>query len=174
MLGKSELVIMAATSLDGFLAKDDNVDWLNALDMPEGAFDYQAFVSTIDVVVMGRKSYEVTKGFGELYPTKKVVVLSRSLPTVPEEHIKVINIESVKDLQDALGPDKQRVWIQGGGDVFGQLLEADVVDDIMIFIQPVAIGRGQSMFSGLKGELYLELTEHVLHTNGSMMLRYKG
>ena len=60
--------VFIATSLDGFIAREnDELDWLDAANatVPEGEdCGYLQFMETIDVLVMGRKTYEKVLSFG--------------------------------------------------------------------------------------------------------------
>ena len=61
--------VYIATSLDGYIArKNGELDWLNAADasIPKGEdLGYRAFMDTVNVLVMGRKTYEQVLSFGE-------------------------------------------------------------------------------------------------------------
>jgi dihydrofolate reductase len=73
--------VFIATSLDGFIAREDgSLDWLDAANatVAEGEdCGYAAFMNSIDVLVMGRNSYEKVLSFGQWpYKNKSVIVLS--------------------------------------------------------------------------------------------------
>ena len=69
--------VFIATSLDGFIARlDGGLDWL-----PEGddeAYGYDAFMASVDALVIGRGTYETVRAFDAWpYGATPVVVLSR-------------------------------------------------------------------------------------------------
>ena len=66
-----------AMSLDGFIAREDGrVDWLGPFENEEHG--YQAFLDSVDVLVVGRNTYEFVLGLGDWpYAGKRCVVLSR-------------------------------------------------------------------------------------------------
>lgn len=73
--------VFIATSLDGFIArKDGSIDWLeraNATTTKGEDYGYQEFAESVDVLVIGRKSYETVLTFNEWpYGEKPVIVLS--------------------------------------------------------------------------------------------------
>lgn len=71
--------VFIATSLDGFIARPDGaIDWLPAPDDED--YGYEAFIGAIDVLVMGRHTYETVLGFGA-WPYALPVVDVRSYPT---------------------------------------------------------------------------------------------
>ena len=72
-----------ATSLDGFIAREDgNIDWLTEYEnSPATDYGYSEFYASIGTVLMGRKTYEQVLGFGDwpygekkrirVYPAKR-------------------------------------------------------------------------------------------------------
>ncbi|MBL0061441.1 MAG: dihydrofolate reductase family protein [bacterium] len=57
-----KVVLFAASSLDGFIARPDGaIDWL----FQDGDYGFSEFMETVDSVVLGRKTYEVAKALGD-------------------------------------------------------------------------------------------------------------
>ena len=82
--------IFIATSLDGFIARlDGNIDWLNEANavVPDGEdCGFFEFMSSVDVLVMGRNTFDKILSFGEwAYGETKVVVLSRKGVAIPDK-----------------------------------------------------------------------------------------
>ena len=88
-----KVTVYIAASLDGFIARENGaLDWLPAGDTDNTGEDYgyAAFMETIDVRVMGRKSYEKVLGFGEWpYGSKPIIVLSSGSGRSPQEYALV-------------------------------------------------------------------------------------
>lgn len=59
------IVVYIATSLDGYIAdKQGNIDWLTSIENPENLdFGFSDFLSEIDVIIMGRTTFETIMGF---------------------------------------------------------------------------------------------------------------
>lgn len=82
--------VYIATSLDGFIArKNGALDWLPGSDgsayQVEEDFGYKAFMDTVDVLIMGRHTFETVLSFEEWpYGEKRVIVLSSSPLNIPE------------------------------------------------------------------------------------------
>ena len=72
--------VYIATSLDGFIARTNgDIDWLSGGSSVDGGEDYgyKAFMATIDVLVMGRHTYEKALTFAAWsYGSTPVVVPS--------------------------------------------------------------------------------------------------
>jgi dihydrofolate reductase len=72
-------IVCAATSLDGYIARpDDGLDWFSAEEPSDGdEADFNAFLQSVDALVMGRRTYETVLGFGSWpYRSTPVFVLS--------------------------------------------------------------------------------------------------
>ena len=67
--------VFIGTSLDGFIARaNGDIDWLPADAEEHG---YEAFIASVDALVIGRKTYETVLGFDTWpYGEKPVFVLS--------------------------------------------------------------------------------------------------
>ncbi len=77
---KRKLIFNLAMSLDGYLAREDgSFDWIVG-DGDKGhdtkkQFDFQEFLETIDIVIMGRKAYgDIPEESISMYDNKKVYV----------------------------------------------------------------------------------------------------
>src|SRR5437868_67522 len=73
-----KFIVYIATSADGFIARPDGgIEWLER-PRPRGNYGMAAFYRSIDTVVMGRKTYDLARSFGQTaYPGKKNYVWSR-------------------------------------------------------------------------------------------------
>jgi len=161
-----------ANSLDNFIArKDDAVDWI--LWDKEVNSIMQEFWTTIDTVVMGRRTYEVVmKGGTGAYPGVKNYVFSRTLKKSPHKGIKIISedaAEFVRSLKNQKGKD---ICVMGGGVLARSLFEANLIDEIGFNIHPVLLGSGIPLFYEMKGQIDLELLDCKTLNNGCVVVRY--
>jgi len=145
--------VYIATSLDGFIAtRDGGIDWLNEIPNPEKSdFGFVEFMSGIDAVVMGRKTFEKVVSFDPWPYDRPVYVVSRGKPELPEdlqgkvEIIKGSPKELVEQLQEF---GHQDLYIDGGITIQG-FLEADLIDEMIITRVPVLLGEGVPLFGKL-------------------------
>lgn len=150
--------VYIATSLDGFVATSDGgLDWLDEIPNPEKSdFGYAEFMSGIDAIVMGRKTFEKVLTFDFWPYDKPVYALSTSMTDVPKElENKVRTIsgkpkELVNQLKE-LG--HQNLYIDGGITIQG-FLEEDLIDEMIITRVPVLLGNGLPLFGKLTRRLY--------------------
>ena len=77
---KRKVSVFIATSVDGFIARlDGDVSWLQETEPIEGGGDggFRGFFDSIDVLVMGRGTFEKVLEFDWPYGTKPVIVLEQ-------------------------------------------------------------------------------------------------
>ena len=161
-----------ANSLDNFIArKDDAVDWL--LWSKEVNEVMEAYWKTIDTVVMGRKTYDVTARLGSgAYPGVKNYVCSRSLRRSPHRKVELIRdaAEFVASLKQEEG---KGICVMGGGVLAQSLFEADLIDEVGLNVHPVLLGSGVPLFHEMQRQIDLQLIECRQLSKGCVLLRYE-
>ncbi|MCK6550715.1 dihydrofolate reductase family protein [Myxococcota bacterium] len=170
-----------ATSLDGFIARTDGrLDWLDRANTRISNPDelgYPAFMETVDVLVMGRLTYETVLGFGGEWPygDKRIVVLSSRPVEIAGQLAKTVSCssETPSELLRRLGAEGARRIYLDGGVTIQRFLAAGLVDDLTITIIPVLLGEGRRLFSSLPGDVLLELTDARAFDGGFAQLRYQ-
>lgn len=147
-----------AMSIDGRIAgPHDNLDFLATIDpqpeTEEGGF--RTFLAGIDAVVVGATTLRWLLDGGHGWPHGDLPtwllshdpgLVSRIGPTPQPLERWEGDIERVFAEIEARGHD--RVWLCGGGDVAGQALAADRIDEVDVTIAPTVLGSGPSLFDG--------------------------
>lgn len=173
--------VFIATSLDGFIAREDGtIDWLLALHAraPAGEdFGYAAFVRDIDVLVMGRHSYETALGF-DAWPygaTPVHVLSSRPLAARPAGVTTLTSsAEAPAALVERLGAAGARRLYLDGGETIRRFLAAGLVDELTVTQVPVLLGRGRPLFGGpLPHDVVLEHLGTTAWDCGFVQSRYR-
>lgn len=146
-----------ATSLDGFIAtEDDSLDWLFPLgDINDTG--YPAFIAEVGALAMGSATYEwmlrhsaaVAAQTGSTWPYTQPtwVFSSRSLPPVPGANLHFVqgDVRPAHSAMRAAAGDKN-IWVVGGGDLAGQFCDAGLLDEIIVQVGSVTLGRGKPLF----------------------------
>ena len=172
---KRKVVLYIAESLDGFIAKEDNdISWLSIVEKPNEDYGYNDFVNTIDTVIMGRKTYEKVLSFGIEFPhkDKKSYVLSRTLEGT-NENVEFYN-GNINDLTKMLkSEDGKNIFIDGGAEVVREFRNENLIDEYIISIIPVLLGKGIRLFKDSDMENKLKLIESKVFDSGLVQLRYE-
>ena len=149
-----KIKLFIACSLDGYIAKEDgSVNWL-----PENADSgYDQFYSSIETVLMGNTTYEQILTFGK-YPYKDKVsyVFTRNPNLKKDEKVEFKSEveEFTKKLVSSLGKD---IWLVGGSDIASTFLNLKFVDEFILSVIPIVLGKGIPLFKNIKEEIKLEL-----------------
>lgn len=172
--------VFVATSLDGFLARPDgSLDWLDDANaaVPRGAdLGYEPFLRTIDVLVIGRNTYDKVLTFGAWpYGDKRVVVLTRRPIAIDPDHADRVSAtaEEPAALWARLGAEgARRVYVDGGVTI-QRFLAAGLIDNLTITLIPVVLGAGIPLFGPTGRDLALTLFDVTRFDFGFVQLRYR-
>ena len=166
--------VFIATSLDGFIAREDGgLDWLPADGgEPHG---YTEFIATVDALVIGRKTLETVLGFDAWpYGTKPVVVLSTTLSsvTVPDGAVCEVMAGTPREILARLAHrGMKHLYIDGGVTIQG-FLEAGLIQRLIITRIPVLLGRGIPLFGPLSHDIRLEHVGTRSYPSGLVQSEY--
>ncbi|MBY0466770.1 MAG: dihydrofolate reductase family protein [Burkholderiales bacterium] len=171
--------VYIATSLDGFIArKDGSIDWLMAANatVPAGEdCGYAAFMRTVDVLIMGRHTYEQVAGFEPWpYEGKRVVVLSskeiafRQGPSIQLER----SAETPHDLLKRMSAEGCKHAYIDGGKVIQSFLSNGLIDKLTITVIPVLIGEGRPLFASVPNDTKLTLAQSKAYDFGFVQTTY--
>jgi dihydrofolate reductase len=174
-----KLSVFIATSLDGYIAREDGaIDWLTGLNdkVPEGEdCGYKDFIQTIDVIVMGRNTYETVLAFDPWpYDDKKMIVLSKSDVTIPAHLKKTVSVfdgEPKALVQLLTEQGCKRAYVDGGL-VIQSFIKENLIDDMVVTIAPVLIGKGRRLFGDLYQDVPLALLGAKYYDFGFAQLNY--
>ena len=168
--------VYIATSLDGFIAdRDGGLDWLMNFPNPGQAdYGFEEFLSGIDAIIMGRKTYETVRSFGVWPYRQPVFVLSNTMKAVPEEmadRVKVVG-GSLEDIIGQLNSSGlKNLYLDGGISIQGFLRE-DLVDELIISRIPLLLGGGIPLFGEQDQLLLFDHVKTEIFDNGIVQSHY--
>ncbi len=154
--------VFVAATLDGFIARSDgSIDWLNEANksVPAGEdCGFAQFMSGIDVLIMGRNTFEQVLSFNAWpYGSTPVVVMSHRKIKFPSHLPESISTssETPKDIVERLSAAGARRLYIDGGLTIQSFISAGLIDDITVTTIPVLIGTGKRLFGPLEGDVHL-------------------
>ncbi|MCE8015534.1 dihydrofolate reductase [Halomonas sp. MCCC 1A17488] len=173
-----------ASSLDGFIAtEDDSLEWLFPLgELNESS--YPDFIAEVGALAMGATTYEwilrhadtVAAETGSPWPYTQPtwVFTHRDLPIPLGADVRFVQggVSQVHEEMCAAAGGKN-LWVVGGGDLAGQFHDAGLLDELIVQVGSVTLGRGRPLFPRrvLSPTLRLESVRQM--GTGMVELRYR-
>ena len=166
--------VFVGVSLDGFLArKDGSYDFL--ILNPGEDNGYEAFLGSVDSVVLGRKTYDVVRRFDEWpYGRRLVIVLSKTLKhlELPEGAVcELMNAPPTRVIEELEKRGLKHAYIDGGATIQAFLREG-LIQELTIGRYPVLIGEGVPLFGGLPRDIRLKLRSSTSYPSGGVRSEY--
>ena len=165
----SYVILQLAVSLDGYISrKDHTVDFLEEMN-PALSESFHKFLSSIDTIIMGSKTYEVMLGFGDIpFQDKTIYVLTNKQY---ESKYDFVHFSS-KKIKTLLNEIEGTIWLFGGSSVIQSFINEDLIDEFIIHYVPHIIGDGIPLFLNSKELKNLTLVAHEQFGN-SLTVTYK-
>jgi dihydrofolate reductase len=184
--------VFVGISLDGFLARENgDLDWLtgsgedptagedgsgNGSGEPESDHGFKAFFDTVDVLVMGRNTYEKVLTFEKwYYGDKPVVVLTTRPLEIPERIASTVETMSgtpTEVVENLAARGAKHLYIDGGVTI-QRFLNAGLIDRMVISQLPVLIGSGIPLFGPVNADVKLRLVSTKECAGGMVQSEYE-
>lgn len=168
------IVYGVGTSLDGYIARQDGS--LDFLHLRPSNYSMGAFFKTIDVGLMGRKTYEAgVRMSGGKFQSHglRCYIFSRSLPEGEHEGAIFVREEPKKLVEELRKKKGKDIWLAGGGELARDFLKEDLVDELYLGIVPILIGEGIPLFAAGFPQREFTLTESKTYSGGLIALKYQ-
>jgi dihydrofolate reductase len=163
-----------ATTADGFIAREDG-----SFDCfpTEGQHiaDYLESLQSYGAVLMGRTTYEVglKVGLTNPYPHLKTYVFSRTMKESPDERVELVAEKAadvVRTLKNEGGKD---IYLCGGANLATAMFEDELIDEVILKVNPLLLGSGVPLLSGMGRHVTLELIGSRVYDSGVVLLSYR-
>lgn len=164
------IIYDVAVSADGFICGADG-DVSRFPHSGPVVDDYRTRLGEYGTVLMGRATYEFGYAFGlapgdNPYTSMKAYVFSKTIALPKEAQVKTIRQDwkaQVKRLQkEADAP----IYLCGGGDFAGQMLEAGLIDRLRLKRAPIFYGAGVRVFGTAAFPIEAEVLSSHLYPDG--------
>ena len=128
-----------------------------------------------DVVLMGRKTYELglKHGITNPYSHMKQYVFSRSMSKSLDENVELVSENAVELVTSLKNETGKGIWLCGGADLATTLFAHQLIDQLILKINPFLMGSGIPLFSGVIQQTALELVNSNIYENGVLLLHYR-
>ena len=170
-----KLSVFCGVSVDGFLARPDHtVDFLDTPDQePHG---HNEFYASIDVVVIGRNTYNFVVSYGQwLYGKKPVVVLSSrpiDFSWIKNGVVDQMSGEPAAIVAQLEARGFRHAYIDGGVTI-QRFLAAGLIDRMIISRVPVLIGAGMPLFGPVPHDIRLHHVASRQYRGGLVQDEYE-
>jgi dihydrofolate reductase len=172
----SKIILYIASSLDGFIAgRNGEISWLDAYQVEGEDYGYSEFLKTIDIIVMGSKTYEQVLNF-DSWPYEgfeTYVMTKRQLQPVDKAKVEFYSEDLDSFVPNIKRESHKNIWLVGGASLAQSFLERSFIDEMILSIIPVILGDGISLFGRTQEEVRLELLRSGSYINGVVQLHYK-
>ena len=163
-----KVILYIAASLDGYIARTNGeVDWLDDFSKPGEDYGYSNFYGSIDVTLMGNKTYKQSLSFGEFpYKEKQNFVFTRQKMHPTAEYVEFVNDDIVSLIDKLRNEQGKDIWLIGGTQINEFFMNNELINEIMLFIMPVTLGTGIPLFTKGTKKSAFKLLETKPYANG--------
>ena len=176
MQKRRNVIVHIAASADGYIARPDgDLEWLTSRPAPEGFYGMNAFMKSVDTMLLGRKTYEESLRLGAKFDKKSrhIVFSRRPAPADLPPGVEFVSgpIGSfVSSLREQPGKD---IWLMGGGELIASFLDDQAIDEFVVSVVPVFIGDGIPLIARRERHVPLDLQSVERFDDGLVQLHYR-
>jgi dihydrofolate reductase len=145
------IVYYLAASLDGRIAgPEHDLAFLQTLSGGPSGYGYDEFIAEVDGLVVGANSWDFMKDYSWTYGERPTWVVTHrdDVPTIEGADMHVFSGDVADLVFELESEGLERVWVIGGGNVVGQFLAVDRLDEVIITLAPTFVGRGPAVADG--------------------------
>jgi len=165
-----KLSVFNLVTLDGYFAgQDGDISWHNVDE------EFQELANAAsnsgNTLLFGRVTYELMVSY---WPTPEAIkndpivaagmnkaekiVFSRTLDRVDWNNTRLVKSDMIAEIRKLKQQSGTDLTVLGSGSIVSQLAQERLIDEFQILLNPVVIGRGKTMFEGVKDRFSLKLT----------------
>ena len=181
-----KFVVFNQVTLDGYIADiNGDMSWAHKQDAEWNAF-VQENASGGGELLFGRITYELMTSYwptpyamkndpivAERMNNLPKVVFSRTLEKASWNNTKLVKGDMAAEIRKMKKEPGENMVIFGSGSIASQLAQEGLIDEYQIVLNPVVLGKGRTMFEGIKEKLTLKLTKTRTFGNGNVLLCYE-
>ena len=188
--GLRKLKLQVQMSIDGCIAgPNGEMDWMVGLQDDKINKYVNELTESFDTILLGRKMADgfisywsdvINKPDDPWYAlAKKMIEIPKVVFTKTLNKSKWINTDiATGDLTDEIMKLKSRegkdMVVYGGASFDSSLIKLGLIDEFLLFINPVAIGNGMTIFKDLNEIQKFNLVKSIAFDSGEVLLHYEA
>jgi len=190
-----KIIATAKVSLDGVMQGPDSAQedpsggfdcggWVTPFREPKAGAAIISLVGTLDKpydLLLGRKTYDNFASFWPNVPAdnpigpvftkaNKYVLTGGSAKLEWANSHKLRNIDELKKVKAEKGSD---IVLWGSSTLYPQLLDANLIDRLLLLICPIVLGKGKRLFGNTSHQVALKLTRCEATPTGVIIATYE-
>lgn len=153
-----KLIITEWVSLDGIFDASSMHKWWLPFDSPGRQKYIQDTINNCEVMLYGRTTYEMLypywssfkhdeQGVADKLNKAKKYVVSSKLKKAPWENTSIISKDLIQEVERIKNEDGAYILVQGSSSLIRPLLEAGLVDELRLLVNPAIAGEGERPFT---------------------------
>lgn len=180
-----KLTVFNLVTLDGYFAgQGGDISWHNVDE------EFQELANAAsnsgNTLLFGRVTYELMANY---WPTPEAIkndpivaqgmnsatkiVFSRTLNKIDWNNTRLVKNDMLSEIRKLKQESGKDLTVLGSGSIVSQLAQERLIDEYQILLNPVVIGKGKTMFEGVKDRFSLKLTKTRVFGNGNVLLSYE-
>ena len=178
------VIMFNMMSLDGFFARPDgDLDWHNV----DEEFQEFAIEQTGDAgaLLFGRVTYEMMASFwpsqfaldndpivAKIMNTTPKFVFSRTLAKADWSNTTLARGDAAAEVAKLKQQPGKDLFLFGSADLAATLIPYGLIDEYRIMVNPIILGKGRPLFTGIEESVKLRLLKTRTFENGNILLYY--
>jgi dihydrofolate reductase len=157
-----KIILSVAVSLDGFIeGTNGEYDWCP----PPSGKEMKDFLNDIDIIFMGRKSYEMSGA--SMFPDKESNTLKKT-----KKNTRIIGGDFITAVNEIRQQPGKNIWLYGGASLTTNFINHQLVDEMWLGLVPVVLGGGKPLFQNIAARQHFKV-DTAFVSNGYFSLRLK-
>jgi dihydrofolate reductase len=173
-LNRPKVTLIAAMSIDGFIAPADkeklpSTTWTSKEDWR--FFTKQS--KAIGTMILGSKTFETIK---RPLPERQMIVMTSQPERYAQFDDSSLVFSSAKPeviLADLAAKGIEQVALCGGAHIYALFMQLDLVDELLLTVEPYVFGEGIKLFAGQIEQKFTLVSQEKLNENGTLVLSYQ-
>ncbi len=184
-----KLKLQVQMTVDGFVGRQNGEnDWMSFEWDEKSTARVNELTDSSDTILLGRKMTDEfinywtsvaenpeseEYAFARKMVDSPKVVFSKTVRESKWINTTVANGDIVEEVEKLKKQDGKDIIVYGGASFVSSLIKNNLIDEYHLFVNPVAIGKGLSIFGDLNEKLKLKLIKSESFSSGEVELWYE-